>query len=193
LLKRLGALGLSTPLIYAGGIRDAHDAVEVVRLGADRVAVDAMLRIAPDQVEATARELGAQAVIAHMPVRVVEGALLWRDYLAGKEVAFSRAMLNGVPLVWASEIMLTDWQNEGYPEAFDESISAAASLAERPLILFGGLSAAPQLQRMLALPNVAAVAVGNFLSYRENAVQILKQGLHGVTIREARYQAEWTP
>lgn len=51
LLDRLGALGLSTPLIYAGGIRNAEDAVKAVNLGADRLSVDTLLWDAPHQLE----------------------------------------------------------------------------------------------------------------------------------------------
>lgn len=193
LLERLGALGLSTPLIYGGGIRDASDAVQVVRLGADRVAVDAMLRRAPDQLEATARELGAQALIAHLPVRMADGALLWRDHLGGAEAPLSRAALDGLPLDWASEVMLTDWPHEGMPEAFEETIPVHFPPADKPLILFGGLSSSVQLSRMLALPSVAAVCVGNFLNYREHAVQALKAGLDVTTVREADFQADRQP
>ena len=34
LIKRIGDLGLSTPLIYGGGIRHLEDALQIVRLGA---------------------------------------------------------------------------------------------------------------------------------------------------------------
>lgn len=193
LLERLGALGLSTPLIYGGGIRNAGDAVEVVRLGADRVAVDAMLRQAPHQLEATARELGAQAVIAHLPVRMADGALLWRNHLDGTEAPLSRAVLDAQPLDWASEVMLTDWPHEGIPEAFDEAIPVHFPPSGKPLILFGGLSSSVQLSRMLALPSVAAVCVGNFLNHREHAVQALKAGLAATTVREADFQADRLP
>src|SRR5690349_12519530 len=41
LLDRIGRRGLSTPMIYAGGVRHDQDAVDVVNAAADRVAVDA--------------------------------------------------------------------------------------------------------------------------------------------------------
>ncbi|MFN8967222.1 MAG: HisA/HisF-related TIM barrel protein, partial [Pseudanabaena sp.] len=43
LLERIGKLGLSTPLIYGGGIRNVDDGVKAIHYGADRLVVDALL------------------------------------------------------------------------------------------------------------------------------------------------------
>jgi len=43
LLKKLGKLGLDTPIIYGGGIRSLDDGLKVIRLGADRLVVDALM------------------------------------------------------------------------------------------------------------------------------------------------------
>src|SRR3989338_7969798 len=41
LLDKVARLGLSTPLIYSGGIRSRDEGVAVIQRGADRIAVDA--------------------------------------------------------------------------------------------------------------------------------------------------------
>ena len=66
LLGRVSSKGLSTPLIYAGGIRNAADAVAAVKSGADRVCVDSLLHDDPEALRALSAPLGAQAVIASM-------------------------------------------------------------------------------------------------------------------------------
>ncbi|NBU58727.1 MAG: hypothetical protein EBS23_02900 [Betaproteobacteria bacterium] len=183
LLQRLATLGLATPLIYSGGIRSTADGVEAVRLGADRVAVDALLHADPRQVEGLARELGAQAVIGHMPVGVEAGALVWRDWLRGEGRTLGCKADFGGWLPWVSEVMLTDWAHEGSPAGFDESIPDLFPYSDIPLILFGGLSEPAQLRRVLQRPSVVAAAVGNFLSYREHAVQSFKREMDGIPMR----------
>ncbi len=191
LLKLVGALGLSTPLIYAGGIRNAEDAVKVVSLGADRILVDSMLWDAPHQLERVSRILGTQSLIAHMPVRANENDLFWRNYRSDKEVRLNQNSLAKLPLEWVSEVMLTDWSHEGIAGGFDPCIPALFPLAEKPLLVFGGLSEIEQFRAVLSNLNVVAAGVGNFLSYKEHAIQKLKQQMIGFHIRTAQYAEEW--
>lgn len=190
LLARVGALGLSTPLIYAGGIRHAEDAVKVVSLGADRISVDSLLWDAPHQLENISRELGTQALIANMPVNVKENCLFWRDYRTKEEVNLSDQILAKFPLEWISEVMLTDWSHEGVAGGFDLRVPALFPLAGTPLILFGGLSESEQYKSVLSNQNVVAACVGNFLNYKEHAVQQIKQQIVGLPIRTAQYAEE---
>jgi len=191
LLKSVGALGLSTPLIYAGGIRNTEDAVKVISLGADRISVDSMLWDAPHQLERVSRILGTQSLIAHMPVRVNENDLFWRNYRSGKEIHLSENILTLLPLEWVSEVMLTDWSHEGIAGGFDPCIPALFPIAEKPILVFGGLSEIEQIKAALSHLNVVAVGVGNFLSYKEHALQKLKQQIIGSPIRTAQYAEEW--
>lgn len=190
LLERIAALGLSTPVIYAGGVRNGADAVQAVNLGADRIQVDAMLWDLPAELELLSRELGNQALIAHLPVSIRDGALYWRNYRNGEECLLDHAALSRMYLEWVSEVMLTDWVHEGTPGAFDEAIPKLFPLEEKPLLLFGGLSASAQLQRVLSLNNVVAAGVGNFLHYKEHAIQQIKRNLVGVPMRAAHYASE---
>ena len=190
LIARVGALGLSTPLIYAGGIRNAEDAVKVVSLGADRISVDSLLWDAPHQLENISRELGTQALIANMPVSVKENCLFWRNYRTEEEVNLNDQSLAKYPLEWISEVMLTDLSHEGIAGGFDLRIPALFPLAEKSLLLFGGLSDSAQYQDVLSNQNVVAACVGNFLNYKEHAVQQIKQQIVVIPIRTAQYAEE---
>jgi cyclase len=187
LLERIGRIGVSTPLIYVGGIRDAVDAVRSVKLGADRVAVDAILRDCPEQLVKISKELGAQALIADLPVRLEGDCLRWLDYRNRREEALSGSILNVLEPRCVSEVMLSDWSHEGSPQSFDEALVNAFPLADMPLIVFGGLSTAAQMQRLLERSQVVAAAVGNFLSYEEHAIQTFKRALKGISLRPAVY------
>ncbi len=187
LLDRLAAAGLSTPLIFGGGIRSAGEAIAVVNRGADRVTVDQLLHDAPAEVEAIAAALGAQAVIAALPLAVQPAGLQWRDYRTGREGTLAPEVRDLFAAGHVSEALLVDWRNEGTPGTFDEALVAAFPLPHAPLILFGGLGAPEQTARLFAEPRVAAIAVGNMFTWREHAVQALKTALPGARLRPAHH------
>ena len=190
LLTRIGSMGLSTPLIYGGGIRDADDAVKAVRLGADRVVVDSMIWDNPNRLELISRLLGIQALIMNMPVSVKDNKLSWLNYQSNEEVFLTDEILNRCRMEWASEVMLTDWLHEGVPGGFDSRIPALFPLTHKPLLIFGGLSEPAQYQALLLQANIVAVVVGNFLNYKEHAVQRIKNQMVGIPIRAAQYAEE---
>ena len=190
LLRRIGNLGVSTPLIYGGGIRHAKDAVQAVNFGADRIVLDAMLWDAPELLERVSRKLGAQALIVHMPVSPKGKDLYWLNYRDGHECALDETVLSRLRLDWASEVMLTDWKHEGVADSFDESIPSCFHLKSKPLVVFGGLSGNPKIQRLLFQSNIVAVGVGNFLSHKEHAIQQIKRSMIGIPMRAAHYSEE---
>lgn len=187
LLNKIGQLGLSTPLIYGGGIRDVNDAIEAVNFGADRITIDSLLWDNPSLLESLSRALGTQALIANMPVRVVEDQLIWLNHRSRQEVNIKEVLHLQEIFKWVSEVMLTDYCNEGSPCAFDGRIPQFSSLENMPLILFGGLSDPKQIQELLSLPSVVGVGVGNFLNYKEHSIQCLKEKITGIPIRMAYY------
>ena len=187
LLGRISKLKISTPLIYSGGISQREDALKVISHGADRIMVDAMLLDTPQALEAVARDLGTQAVIAHLPACMKPDGLTALYYRKRSERPLTQ-WLEKLPQEWISELMVSDWQNEGSPGRFDERLLDIARHIDKPLLCFGGISEAAQIQRVLAHPHVVAVGVGNFLSYREHAVQSLKLKLEGSAVRAPYYE-----
>lgn len=187
LLERIGKRGLSTPLIYAGGVRSAADAVAAVAAAADRVAVDALIRENPDEVAKAGAQLGNQALIGALPLSVADGEARWLDYRTSASEPLSQALLDMLTGGILSEALVIDWRHEGQPGAFDPALIDILPQGV-PVIAFGGLSEAPQLAAALRVPRVVAVAVGNFLSYREHAIQAFKADMFGVPLRPAAYQ-----
>jgi cyclase len=186
LLRRTSRLGLSTPLIYGGGIRTAADGVEAVKAGADRVCIDALLHDDPAMACALSEPLGAQAVIAALPLSLDGGELSWLDYRRRTSGAVSPALMDVLASGAISEALVIDWRHEGGIGSFDPGLLDAFPVP-MPLIAFGGLSEAEQHRTLLGRPDVAATAVGNALSYREHAVQAFKQAFDGLPIRAPTY------
>ncbi|MBP6899838.1 MAG: hypothetical protein KBC73_07120 [Burkholderiaceae bacterium] len=194
LLQRLTRRGLSTPLTYQGGIRSVADGVAAVQAGAERIAMDSLLRDDPREAAALAEPLGAQALIGVLPLARVQGQLQWLDARSRRATPVPAEVAAVLKSGAISELLVVDWQGEGRPEAFDEGLLDAwrdqAHMPQLPLIAFGGLSSAAQLRRVLARPEVVAAGIGNFLAWREHAVQDLKAQLRDLPLRGPRYAVE---
>ncbi len=192
LLGRLGALGLETPLIYAGGIRSVADGVKLVQLGADRIVVDALLHDDLTSVKGLSVCLGAQALIASLPLSWHGGSLEWLDYRSRTSTSISDEVLGLIQSGVISEVLLADWQHEGIPDGFEQKLVEEFPLKDVPIIAFGGLSEPEQMRTLLQSSRVTAVAVGNFLSYHEHAIQRYKEALTGMPVRLATYKSTYS-
>lgn len=190
LLRRLGAAGLATPLTYGGGIASAAQAAAVVAAGADRVVLDALLWRDTAEVQRVSELLGAQAVIAALPLSLQAGALHWLDHVQRRSQPLPAALRGLVASSVVAELLVIDWRHEGHPGGFDPQLLDAltgAGLAGKPVIAFGGISEPAQAAALLQRPQVVAVAVGNFLSYREHAIQALRTAVADENLRPAAF------
>lgn len=192
LLDRLARLGLSTPLIYGGGVRSVADGVEVVQRGADRITIDALVQDASAVVAELSASLGAQAVIASLPVSVEGSDLLVLDYRTREKKRLDDDLRRLLEQGHVSEVLMTDWQNEGTPVPFNERILDKCPLRGVDLIAFGGISSVTQMQSILGREQVAAMAVGNFLSYKEHAVQQFRNAAKSAVLRPSSYDEKYS-
>lgn len=192
LLEKIAQLGLGTPLIYGGGIRTVEDGVKVIQSGADRFTVDSLLHDDLSVVTGLGERLGAQAVIASMPMATGPQGPDWYDYQAKTIAPIGEALTVAIGQGVISEVMLTDWPHEGYPMGFDRGLIDQFPFKNVPLIVFGGISSVEQMRKLFLHPNVAAVSIGNFLSYREHAIQQFKNELASAALRPPTYSSEFS-
>lgn len=190
LLEKVGGLGLGTPLIYAGGVSTVEEGVQAIQLGADRLVVDAVLHDQLSVVSGLSQKLGAQAIIIGMPLSLVNEELCWLDYRNNRNITVNPDVFKLAVSGIASELLVIDSKNEGYPMSFNQEILKKLPAHQLSLILFGGISEADQVAKLMrANQNVTAVAIGNFLSYKEHAIQIIKANVAGQSFRPAFYQS----
>jgi len=189
LLNILAHSGLSTPVCYCGGIRNEQDAIAVIQQGADRIAVDSLLHDDPDMARNISLRLGAQAVVAVMPVINKGNEITWYDYRNKIAAVISDDIKDLFSQKHISELMLIDSANEGKRNSFSRTITDAFEFLSTPMILFGGISEPAQHAELLADARVSATACGNFLNYKEHMVQQIKQALNGVSVRQSQFQS----
>jgi cyclase len=146
----------------------------------------------PGLVSSLTDRVGAQAIVAAFPVARSGDALQWYDHRQRTEVQLTddalKPLLNGE----ISEALVVDWRHEGVKNGFDPVLlePLAARLRHVPLLAYGGISEPEQIRPLLGNPAVAAVCVGNFLNYREHAVQELKRAVVDAPLRPPVFAKE---
>jgi cyclase len=183
LLNKIASLGLQTPLIYSGGINSFNDGVDVIQRGADRIAIDYLLHKNLEIVDSLSKVLGSQAIIGSLPLAMVKNKPFMFNYLGKKTIPINKDIINCATAGLISELLIIDSQNEGRFNGFNKSLLNFISNKKIPLILFGGISEVSQINQLIKLPTVSALAIGNFLSYKEHAVQRLKESAISTSFR----------
>ena len=187
LLREISEMGVTTPIIYAGGIRTQDDAIEVIKAGADRIAIDAGWKVAPDNVIKIHEAIGAQAVIASVPVSFNDQKLNAYDYVTRTMTPFPDPLLKAIQNNLVSEIIVTDYLSEGSSQAFNLALLEAFPSTLPQLIAFGGVHTPEIAHSVLSHPRCVAVGIGNYLSYQEHAMQKFKVALNDLGVREPQY------
>jgi len=142
-------------------------------------------------VKSISERLGAQAVIGVLPISWSDSGIKWKNYRNKESCLISEQELVKKSET-VSEFLLIDWKNEGLPNSFDDRIVVDFPDIDVPLIVFGGLSEHEQMQAVLKEKQVAAIAVGNFLNYKEHSVQNFKKSLNSMSLRLADYETKYT-
>lgn len=166
----------SIPLTFGGRIRSYDDIAVRISNGADRIAVNSMLADDPATVTRAARDFGAQAVVASVDYRMIDG----------RAVAFTgrgKVSTEADVLDWsrraedlgAGEILLNAMDRDGMAQGFDiETVAAVADALSIPVIACGGAGKNEHFLEALTQTRAAAVAAGNIFHFKENAYPAAK-------------------
>ena len=187
LLNKIGSMGINTPLIYGGGIRSCEDALEVIHAGGDRICFDALIHDNPLRISEISEKLGAQAMIGVLPLSYINNRLKWYDYRSNFIGEISDKCLEICHPSIVSEIMVVDWQSDGKMNGFNPKIVSELPFEGCRIIASGGISEISQISSLLKSEKISAVAIGNFLNYKEHSIQNYKKGVLGAKIRTPFY------
>jgi cyclase len=188
LLSRIGKLSLSTPIVYGGGIRDVNDAINVIKHGADRLIVDYILRNKLETIHELASSLGSQAIIASLPIHKEGKEVKIYNYETGKSDNIQEKLLNIIfDKKNISEILLINKNGEGYSDTFDINLLNAFPKTDISFIAFGGIHKPDLINKLLNHENISAIAIGNFLNYKEHSIQNIKSATSANNIRNPEY------
>jgi cyclase len=176
------------PLTVAGGIRSTDDVGELLRSGADKVAINTAAVERPELIREVARRFGSQCMVLSIEAKLV-GENRWEVCTkSGREKSGLDAVSwaeQGVTL-GAGEILVTSIDREGTRRGFDVALTRA--IADRvpiPVIASGGYGAASHLVDVVRDGHASAVAVADALHYKRTSLRELRSNAHdaGIEVR----------
>lgn len=172
-IVRRTAHDVFVPLTVGGGLRSVDDVREILRAGADKVAVNTAAVQRPELISEVAHTFGSQCVVLSIEAQR-QGKDCWEVYTDnGRErtgldvVAWAR---RGVEL-GAGEILLTSIDQEGTRKGFDcELVRAVSDAVSVPVIASGGMGSAENLVDVVLHGHADAVAMADILHYNRATV-----------------------
>jgi imidazole glycerol-phosphate synthase subunit HisF len=170
------------PMTVGGGIRSVDDAKELLRAGADKVAVNTAAVARPSLVTEISRRFGSQCMVLSIEAkRVAPGK--WEVYTDNGRERTGLDVLEWAQRaveLGAGEILLTSVDQEGTRKGFDVPLVRAVSTGVPvPVIASGGMGSAEHMLAVLGEGCADAVAMADILHYRRAALPEIKRAAAG--------------
>jgi cyclase len=181
LIYKLKKLNISTPIIYGGGVRSLNDCLKLIDSGIERILIDNLLHFNLNEIAKISQTVGAQSLIASLPILFNGNKFLWFDYKSMIHKEFNSQIIKFIDSGIFSEALIVDYKNEGIKNNFNDKILNFKIFKKINLILFGGISESYQIKNILKEANISAVGIGNFLYYKEFSYQKLKEDLKKIS------------
>lgn len=166
------------PLTAGGGVRSIDDVKELLRAGADKVAINTAAVKDPGLITRVAHRFGSQCMVLSIEAKRV-GPGKWEAYTDnGRE----RTGLDAV--TWAQqavdlgagEILLTSVDQEGTRKGFDvELVRAVSETVDVPVIASGGMGSIQHLLDVVKVGKADAVAMADIIHYRRQSLLQIRQ------------------
>lgn len=168
-IVKAAAKNIFVPMTVGGGIRTVDDATQLLRAGADKVAVNTAAVANPQLITDIAQRFGSQCMVLSIEAKQV-GPGRWEVYTNyGRE----RTSLDVVEwakrgvAMGAGEILLTSVDREGTRKGFDFAlVNAVSAKVAVPVIASGGMGKPEDLLTVVNEGGADAVAMADILHYK---------------------------
>lgn len=174
------------PITVGGGIRSVEDVKQLLRSGADKVAINTAATKNPKLLTEVARRFGSQCVVLSIEA-MCSAQGRWevmtdngREHTGMDVVDWAR---NGQEF-GAGEILLTSIEQEGTRKGFDiELVRQVSEAVSIPVIASGGMGTLEDLSSVVNLGKADAVAMADVLHYKRLSLPevrnyALNKGIH---------------
>lgn len=167
-IVRRAAKDVFIPITVGGGIRSVENAKDILRAGADKVAINTAAVANPDLIRAVSRRFGSQAMVLSVEAKQV-GPCKWEVYTDnGRErtgLDVLEWVVRGVEL-GAGELLVTSVDREGTRKGFDLALIRAVSDAVPvPVIASGGMGGLCHFAEAAFEGAVDGIAIADALHY----------------------------
>lgn len=165
------------PITVGGGIRCVNDAIQLLRSGADKVAVNTEVIKNPKLISDIATNLGSQCMVLSVEAKQI-GDNRWEAYTDNGRERTGIDVIEWVKKavdLGAGEVLLTSIDKEGTRKGFDialvKAVTAAVSI---PVIASGGMGKLEHFSELVTEAQPDAVAMADILHYQRTTIQDIR-------------------
>lgn len=169
------------PFTVGGGIRTAEDFRNILKAGADKVAVNSAAIKNPQLISEAAQKFGSQCVVCAIDAKRRTDGSGWDVYLNGGRVNTGIDALEwarDAEKLGAGEILLTSMDADGTKKGYDLELTRRISEnANIPVIASGGAGTLEHFYDAFTLGNADACLAASLFHFREIEICDLKKYL----------------
>lgn len=177
------------PYCVGGGIKAVEDFRDLLKAGADKIAINTAAVQHPELITAAAERFGSQCVVVAIDGRWNAEGQYWEVYLHGGRTPTGKPVVDwavDAEARGAGEILLTSMDADGTKAGYDiPQTRAVAEAVSIPVIASGGAGHPEHLYQALTEGKADAALIASITHYGEYTIAQLKDYLRerGVNVR----------
>ena len=177
------------PFTVGGGIRTVEDFRDILREGADKVAVNSAAILNPELISRAADKFGSQCVVVAIDAKRRADGSGWNIYKNGGRVDMGIDALEWAEKAYklgAGELLVTSMDKDGTKDGYDLELTRRISeLVKIPVIASGGAGNMEHFKDALTVGGADAALAASLFHYKELEINEVKQYLRneGVSVR----------
>ncbi|WP_148717348.1 imidazole glycerol phosphate synthase subunit HisF [Chitinolyticbacter meiyuanensis] len=176
-IVRRAAKSVFVPMTVGGGVRSVEDVRELLRAGADKVAINTAAVKRPELISESALRFGSQCVVLSLEAKKLRSGR-WEVYTdCGREGSGLDALdwVRKAVELGAGEVLVTSIDQEGTRKGFDcDLVRDVSEAVHVPVIASGGYGEPAHLDAVLAA-GANAVAFADALHYGRTTIGVLRE------------------
>ncbi|MEI7612344.1 MAG: imidazole glycerol phosphate synthase cyclase subunit [Betaproteobacteria bacterium] len=176
-IVRSAAKDIFVPMTVGGGIRSVEDATQILRAGADKVAINTAAVANPQLITEIARRFGSQCMVLSIEAKKIS-ADRWEVYTDNGRERTGLDVIEWVKrgvAMGAGEVLLTSVDREGTRKGFDIAlVKAVTEEVSVPVIASGGMGKPEDMLEVVCQGGADAVAMADILHYKRTDIGALR-------------------
>ncbi|MDX8400575.1 MAG: imidazole glycerol phosphate synthase cyclase subunit [Gallionellaceae bacterium] len=183
------AKNIFVPMTVGGGIRSVEDAMQILRAGADKVAINTAAVASPKLITDIAQSFGSQCMVLSIEAKQIASER-WEVYTDNGRERTGLDVIEwakrGVAM-GAGEVLLTSVDREGTRKGFDTSLVKAVTAAVSvPVVASGGMGKPNDMLAVVLEGGADAVAMADILHYKRATIGDIREvaQIAGLNVRD---------
>jgi imidazole glycerol-phosphate synthase subunit HisF len=176
------------PLTVGGGIRSVEDVREILRAGADKVAVNTAAVQRPELITEISKTFGSQCMVLSVEAKKI-AENKWEVYTDNGREKTGIDVIDWVKEgtdLGAGELLVTSVDREGTKNGFDcQLIESINNVVSVPVIASGGMGTLDHLKDVVSIGKADAVAIAGVLHYKQFSLSEIRKYAkeNGISVR----------